>query len=106
MDHICLSSNQLIKLNKEDVMKIILDFVTNSSESDYYDCYDCDCDCDYDCYDCDSDCQDCDDCDCDCDYDCDCYDYDDPTDCWVPDGGPAPWDSCEADPDICCGYDH
>lgn len=47
------------------VMKIILDFVTNSSETDYYDCgddcgYDCDCDCDWD-WDCDWDC-DCDDC--------------------------------------------
>ena len=70
-------------------MKIILDFVTNSSESDYYDCSDCDC----------NDCRD------DC-YDCDCSDCSDCSDCWVPDGGPAPWDSCEADPDICCGYDH
>ena len=76
-------------------MKIILDFVTNSSESDYYNDYDCN-DCDYDCDD---------DCYSDCDCDCDCYDYD-CDDCWVPDGGPAPWDSCEADPDICCGYDH
>ena len=56
-------------------MKIIRDFVTNSSEPDYYsDCYDCDCrdcsdcDCDYDCSDCDCD-YDCS--DCDCDYDCD-----------------------------------
>ena len=52
-------------------MKIIRDFVTNSSEPDYYsDCYDCDCrdcsdcDCDYDCS------------DCDCDYDCSDCDYD------------------------------
>ena len=95
-------------------MKIILDFVTNSSESDYYDCSDCrdDCsDCRDDCSDCDCDCDcdDCRDCDCDCDCDdcrdcdCDCNDCDD---CWIPDGGPAPWDDCEADPDICCGYDH
>ena len=56
-------------------MKIIRDFITNSSEADYYRDSDCDCDfdcdCDYDC-DCDRD-YDCDcDCDCDCDYDCDC----------------------------------
>ena len=55
-------------------MKIISDFITNSSETDYYDC-DCDCDCkDCDCKDCDCDCDckdcDCKDCDCDCDYDC------------------------------------
>ena len=89
-------------------MKIILDFVTNSSESDYYDCGDCndcdcnDCDCQYDC-DCEDDCEE------DCETDCDQrYDYDDcdDCDCWVPDGGPAPWDSCDADQDICCGYDH
>lgn len=61
-------------------MKIILDFVTNSSEADYYDCTDCadcaDCNCDCDCYDCvDCDCYDCADCDCffDC-ADCDCND--------------------------------
>ena len=48
-------------------MKIITDFVTNSSEADYYDC-DCD-----DCKDCDVCQDDCNcDCDCDCDYDCDC----------------------------------
>ena len=29
-------------------MKIISDFITNSSETDYYDC-DCDCDCDCEC---------------------------------------------------------
>ena len=43
-------------------MKVIRDFVTNSSEPDYYsECGDCDCD--YDCDDCDCD-YDCDDCDC------------------------------------------
>ena len=73
-------------------MKIILDFVTNSSESDYYDCNDCDC-------------SDCNDCDCSECNDCDYYDCND-CDCSVPDRGPAPWDSCDADPDICCGYDH
>lgn len=55
-------------------MKIIRDFVINSSEPDYYsDCYDCDCsDCDCrDCSDCDCD-YDCSDCDCDYDCDCDC----------------------------------
>lgn len=59
-------------------MKIIKDFVTNSSEADFYydNCGDCDCrDCDCrDCDDCDCD---CDDCDCDCDEDCRrTYDYD------------------------------
>lgn len=64
-------------------------------------------DCDYDCI--DYDCPDCQDYDCpDCVfYDCpdydDCRYYDDP---WIPDGGPAPWDLCEADPDMGCGYDH
>lgn len=24
----------------------------------------------------------------------------------IPIGGAASWDSCEADPDMCCGYDH
>lgn len=44
-------------------MKIIRDFVTNSSEPDYYsDCYDCDCKWDCDCND------DCDDCYDDCRY--------------------------------------
>ena len=42
-------------------MKVILDFVTNSSEADYYDCWD-DCDCN-------------DECDYDCDCDCDCDEY-------------------------------
>lgn len=42
-------------------MKIIADFVTNSSEADYYDCADdCDCDCN---------------CDCDCADACSLHDY-------------------------------
>lgn len=53
-------------------MKVILDFVTNSSETDYYDCSD-------DCYDCACACE-CDyNCDCDCD---DCVDWGDCGDGW------------------------
>jgi len=33
------------------------------------------------------------------------YNYDSDYRDWVP-GEPAPWDPCDADPDICCGYDH
>ncbi len=60
-------------------MKIIRDFVTNSSEPDYYsDCNDCDCSDCSDChYDCDDDCFHRYNCDCNDDcysYDCDCDD--------------------------------
>ena len=65
-------------------MKVILDFVTNSSEADYYDCsddcaYDCDCNCDCNC-DCDYDCLDCDCIDCVCIEDGDCNSYGYPLD--------------------------
>lgn len=73
-------------------MKIISDFVTNSSECDFYnecdcDCHDCNDDCDCDCdFDCEDDCaEDCDDYDCD-DYDCsdcsECRHYEGQDDYW------------------------
>lgn len=89
-------------------MKIILDFVTNSSETDYYDC-DCDCNCD-DCgyYDCSDDCS-----NCDCDYEELFPDDDDDEeedgnieyDCYYDDCGSRTINNCDCSNDCNCDCD-
>ena len=79
-------------------MKIISDFVTNSSEADYYnevDCIgDCDCgDCEYDC-DCDCDCD-------DCEYDYDNYDCSDCSECRHYEGQDDYWNYEEYWDNVC-----
>lgn len=78
-------------------MKIISDFVTNSSECDFYNECDCDChDCNDDCdCDCDFDCED------DCDEDCDDYDCSDCSECRHYEGQDDYWNYDEYWDNVC-----